>query len=338
MKKIIIILILLLLVVAVYAKKIAQLPELMKPDQIDVGKDQLFVSEGTTIYIYSLKDFSLLKKFGKAGEGPREFKVNPFGPPMVIAVINDKFWVSSDTKLSTWTLDGDFIKEIKVPPFQVFFPAKDKYVASGSSEGKNGKTYLNIGLYDQKMKIIKELYQSDMEVGPNFSWNFPMGAFSFQFFKNNVYLVATKEGFVIYIFDLQGKKIHEIKKKYQLLKVPSSYKTEILNWFQTNPNFKQFYEFFKQRLSFRGHFPAIQWVLVNDDRIYVMTFKQKDGQTECIILDLKGKELKRTYVPLTGIRGNTFDFPAFTIVNQTFYTLIENEDEEIWELHRVDLK
>lgn len=337
MKKIMVFLTMLLLAISVNAKKIAELKEIMKPDQIEVGQDRLFVSEGTTIYIYSLKDFSLLKKFGKQGEGPREFKTNPFGPPMVIAVIDDRFWVSSDTKLSTWTLDGQFVEEIRVPPFQVFFPARDKFLASGSSQAKNGKTYLNIGLYNRDLKMIKELYLSDMEVGPNFTWDFPMTAFSYQFYKDYVYLVAGREGFVFHVFNLDGQRINTIRKEYQPIAVPPSYKDEILAWFQQSPGFKQYYDFFKQRLTFRSHFPAIQWMLVNDDRIYALTFKQKDGLTECVILNLKGKELKRVFLPLTGIRGNTFDFPVFTIVNQIFYTLIENDDDEVWELHQIGL-
>lgn len=338
MKKPILLFVILLLSLGISAEKIAELPEVLKPDQIDVGHNRLFVSQGATIYIYSLKDFSLLKKFGKAGEGPREFKINPFGPPLVIAVQDGKLWVASDTKLSAWTLDGEFIKEIKVPPFQVFFPANTKYVASGSSQGKNGKNYLNIGLYDENLKMVKELYKSDWEVGPNFSWEFPMGAFAYMVYKNKIYLIAAREGFAIDVFDLEGNTVREIRKEYRKLKVPDSYRSEILGWLKTDPNFKQFYEFFKQRVSFRSHFPAIQWMTVNDDRIYVITFKQKDGLTECIILDLRGNEMKREYVPLIGIRGNQFDLPAFTIVNQTFYTLIENLDLEIWELHRVDLK
>ena len=339
MKKIMTLATVVFLSLFVHAEKIARLPELMKPVQMKVGQNRLFVSEGTTIYIYSLKDFTLIRKFGKSGEGPREFKVNPFGPPMVIAYGDNKLWVSSDAKLSTWTPDGDFIKEMKVPPFQVFFPIKDKYVASGSSPGKNKKVYVNIALYDANLKMIKELYQSDWEVGPNFSWSFPMGAFTYVPYKNKIYLIAAREGFAIDVFDLQGNKTESIRKEYQELKVPASYKSDILKWFQTSPEFKQFFEFFKQRLAFKSHFPPIQWMLVNDDRIYVFTFMQKDGLTECRILDLRGTELKRVFLPLKkGILGNSFDLPIFTIANQAFYTIIENDEEEVWELHLVDLK
>ncbi|MCK4944541.1 MAG: hypothetical protein KAS65_13240 [Candidatus Aminicenantes bacterium] len=338
MKKIIIILILLLLVVAVYAKKIAQLPELMKPQIIDMSNNNLYVSEGSSIYIYSLKDFSLIKKFGKEGEGPREFKVNPFGPPMIIAVIGDKLYVSSDAKLSTFTLEGEFLSERKVPPFRIFIPVKDKFIASGTAHGDDKKMYLNMGLYDKDLNLIKELYCSDMSIGPNFNWTFPITDFTTLPYQDRIYVVAGKLGFTIDVFDLQGKKLYAIKKKYTPLKVPGDYKDKILKWFKNNSNFKQFYEFFIQRLSFKEQFPPIRTMLVESNRIYVVTYKQKNELSEIIIMDLKGKELKQKYVPIVGIPGNLLDSPIFTIKNQQYYTLIENDDEEIWELHRVDLK
>lgn len=338
MKKIIFLLIIIFLVLFAHAKKIADLPDLMKPQIMDMSSDKLFISEGTTIYIYSLKDFSLFKKFGKAGEGPREFKVNPFGPPMIIYVYNSRLYVSSDTKLSTYSFEGEFITERKVPPFRAFIPVKDKFVASGTAQGDDKKVYLNMGLYDNDLKLIKELYRSDMSVGPNFNWVFPNTDFSSLPFQDRIYVVVGRSGFTIDVFDLQGKKLYSIKKEYNPIKVPGDYKNRILKWFKTNPNFKQFYEFFVQRLSFKEHFPPIRTMLVESDRIYVVTYKQKNDLSEIIILDLKGKELSKKYVPIVGIPGNLWDSPIFTIKNQQYFTLIENDDDEVWELHRVDLK
>jgi len=338
MKKIIFLLIILLLVFSAHAKKIADLPDLMKPQIMDMSSDKLFISEGTTIYVYSLKDFSLLKKFGKAGEGPREFKVNPFGPPMIIFVFNKKLYVSSDAKLSTYTLNGEFISEQKVPPFRIFIPVKDKFVASGTAQGEDKKMYLNMGLYDKDLNLLKELYRSDMSIGPNFNWIFPNTDFTTLPYQARIYVVVGKAGFVIDVFDLQGKKLYTITKDYTPLKVPGDYKDKVLKWFKNNPNFKQFYEFFIQRLSFKERFPPIRTMLVESNKIYVVTYQQKNDLSEIIIMDLKGKELKKKYVPIVGIPGNLWDSPIFTIKNQQYFTLIENDDEEVWELHKVDLK
>lgn len=43
----------------VFAVQVNPLPDISKPDSIIVDNDQLVVTEGATIFIYSLKDFSL---------------------------------------------------------------------------------------------------------------------------------------------------------------------------------------------------------------------------------------------------------------------------------------
>ena len=56
--------------VSVFAAKIVPLQELRKPETIAVDCSQIYITESASIYIYSLKDFRLIKKFGQAGEGP----------------------------------------------------------------------------------------------------------------------------------------------------------------------------------------------------------------------------------------------------------------------------
>ncbi len=339
MRKFLLFFMVLLLITAAHGKKIAQLVELSRPQLMEVENDKLFVTEGVNIYIYSLKNFSLIKKFGKDGEGPREFKINPFGVgQLLIAVYNNNLYVNSHGKLSYFTLEGEFIKEIKVPPFQVFLPAKDKFAASGMAPGQGNQFLLTVGLYDTNFKQLKELYRSDMTVGPSASFNFPTAIFLYYPYKDRIYVAAGKEGFVIDVFDLQGKRLYRIEKEYKPLKVPENYREQILQWFQKSPRFKQIFDFFKDRISFDSHFPAMQSMIVDNGKIYVLTYRQKNGLTELIIMDLKGKELGRKYVVVVGMAGNFFEPPIHTIDTDNYYTLIENEDEEIWELHRTNLK
>jgi hypothetical protein len=317
------------------AGKIATLEGLMRPDAIDIGNNRIYITEGTTIYIYSLEDFRLLKKFGKAGEGPREFRINPIGPPLVAAPYNDKIYISSDAKVSVFTRDGEFITESKVTPMAAFVPFLDKFLATGFTTDDKNQSLLSINLYNDKFEKIKELYISDMKVGTSFMMDFPMNSFNFPSYKDRIYIVVGKEGFVIDVFDKTGTKLYRIKKDYKPLKVPEEYKTKTMDWFQTNPGYKQFWDFFKNRITFKTHFPAIWDTDVTDDRIYVLTYKKQNGNSECIVLDLKGNEIKRVFVPCPEMWGMDF-YPKYNFYNRALYTLVENEDEEVWELHRND--
>ena len=75
MKKIILMILILLISIYSYGKIVASLEEVSKPQMMAISENYFLITEGSTIFIYSTKDFSFVKKFGKAGEGPREFKI-----------------------------------------------------------------------------------------------------------------------------------------------------------------------------------------------------------------------------------------------------------------------
>ena len=62
-----------------WPEKTAVLPELQRPNMVLADSKQLYVADGASVLIYSLKDLKLRKKFGRKGEGPGEFKVSPMG-------------------------------------------------------------------------------------------------------------------------------------------------------------------------------------------------------------------------------------------------------------------
>ncbi len=213
MKKLILMILIILISIYSYGKVIATLEEISKPQMMAVSEKYFLITEGSTIFIYSTKDFSFVNKFGKAGEGPREFKISPFGPPMIAYFYEGNIFVSSDSKVSYFTPTGKFIKEIRVPPFSVFRPFKNVYIATGSAVNDDKQTVLTINLHNSKMEKIKELYQSDMSIGPNATFSYPTNQFSYEPYGDKLFLVRGKEGFVIDVLSIDGKKLYTIKKK-----------------------------------------------------------------------------------------------------------------------------
>jgi hypothetical protein len=88
MKKMPFILLLLLFDLLLFSRRIGYLPEVMKPDNINIFQEDLLVAEGSSIFIYGLKDLRFKLKFGRKGEGPGEISKrdaqtngdNPIGP------------------------------------------------------------------------------------------------------------------------------------------------------------------------------------------------------------------------------------------------------------------
>ena len=62
----------------------AELPEVMRAGWIGIHKDKIFITDLNTIHIYSLNTYRHIKKFGKEGEGPGEFK---FGLYLMVYVV-----------------------------------------------------------------------------------------------------------------------------------------------------------------------------------------------------------------------------------------------------------
>jgi hypothetical protein len=68
MKKIVLLLLLFfvfILTMLVAAARVAVFPDIFRPDSITVDNGQVIITEGASVFIYSLQDFKLQEKFVK---------------------------------------------------------------------------------------------------------------------------------------------------------------------------------------------------------------------------------------------------------------------------------
>ena len=158
-------------------------------------------------------------------------------------------------------------------------------------------------------------------------------------------------GFLIDVFDLKGTKLYSIKKKISENLIESEDKEVILAEFKNDNEVRRQtnslggWKAFKKILNmiYPPFFPAVQNIMIRNDKIYVQTFEREGNKEKYLILGLKGKELGSCYLPISiktsfiaRMRGAEVDF--FDIKNNTFYYLVENEDEEEWEIHWEKIK
>ncbi len=335
--KLIFLILVILLSTILNAEKVAVLEEVGRPDSIVFGNGYLYVLEGTTIYKYDSKTFKYKGKFGKDGEGPSEIKKIPFGGPLLVYPYDNKVYISSMAKLSVFSKDGKFEKEYKTYVFNGNYPFLNNYITVGSEILKGKKApVLTVYLSDNKFKKIKTLYVTDIEVGQNAGFTFPYASFYAIPFKDKIYLIDGLNGFSIKVFDKNGVEINSFKKPYKLKKVSGDYKDNTKKWFKTHPTWKNIYGFVKDRIKYKKTFPPIYTMDVNNDKIYVFTSKIKNELRECIVLDLKGKELKRLFLPVKQTYGMEFNV-KYTISKEGFFYIKENLDDEVIELHKSKL-
>ena len=329
-KTIFFLIVLLLFMRDVYARKIVSLPAIFEPSSIVVDSNQIYIVEGTTIYIYSLEDFTLKKKFGRKGEGPQEFKDDIWS----IEVKSDYILVNSLNKVSFFTGDGDFLNE-KINPTvlggSMFKPVGNQFVGY-SIERENKTFYVVYSIFDSNLKKAKELYRMKWMVQPGRKRKL-FETFWYGTYDNNIF-IAREEGLIIDVLNSKGEKIFSINQKHKNLKFTDFHKKKFLDFWKSS--YPETYEIRKTRTEFPKYFPAIKTCLVVDKKIYVRTYKEKDKKTEFFIFSIDGKLAKKILIPL--VRKNPREDYPYWINNQKLYQLVYDLDKYAWELHITEIK
>jgi hypothetical protein len=306
-----------------FPERLATLPEIMKPVSISVDNNQLYVVEKSTIYLYSTKDFKLVKQFGRKGEGPGEFKNNP-----MLKVFPDYLLINAFGKFMYFSRNGEFLREKKTPGMFIFlvYPVGENFVGIEMKVNRESKKRsTGITFFDKDFKTIKVVAESERRMwGSSGTYEMDMvrDYLGCEVSGENVYVGDTKKGFFIEVFNSTGNKLYQVKKEYEKMEVTDEYKNNFMESMKKVPYFNQVKDKFK--FTCRKYFPAFRNFRVNNGKIYVFTYnkKDKDKKKEVIVMDLKGSILKKTF-----LRGG-----VSSINNDRFYYLKENEEEEEWEL------
>lgn len=312
----------------VIARKAAVLKEIYKPMQIDVDKNHLYVSQLSTVYIYSLEDFQLKNKFGREGEGPQEFKRYA-----ILNVQPQVLLVNSMGKLSFFKKDGTFIKEMRTGSENYNMkPLGENFVGFGFrviTKKEDGINYKTINLYDSNFKKIKEIFKQELDWQQGKGTRILHLSFVYQTYRDKLY-VAGKNDFVIDVFDKEGNHIFAISHDYQKKEFTKEDKDRILDSVKQTRSPDNF-ERFKQSARFPEVYPAIHYFYIDSEKIYVKTHKTKNDMAEFFIFDIKGKLIKTVMLPLVERLPQT-NFP-YVIRDNKLYQVVENPDTEMIELY-----
>lgn len=328
---------------AAEARKVIPLAQLEKPNSITVDKDQVYITDQGTISIYSLKDLKLKKTFGKKGEGPGEFKLLPQDKiGLRIAVNNDYILVNSAGRVSFFTKNGEFKDQYNlIDPVQFLKPLGTKFV------GFQGISYDNILFIAINLYTLKETKPKGVKTGKEIWRKEHYGQMShipdclrlamamkeesrrgalYQVYDNLLFIEGNNNE--ILVFDDSGEKQYTIHHDYEKIKVPDSFKQKVMAFFEKR--YPTLYQMARHQSKFPEYFP-IRFFHAADNKIYVLTFKNRDNKSEFYLLDLKGKFLKKIMVPFAD--AEFLQAYPYTINNSQLYQLRKNPDTEKWELH-----
>jgi hypothetical protein len=336
MKKIFVLVLIVLSASILFASNKIVLKDLSYPTTITAHQDRLYFGDNTNVFIYSLKDFKLLKKFGGTGSGPGKFTKasRPWRAALYIYPVEDHLMIIHDDRFSLYTKDGEFIKETKKKLIGLA-PIGKKFIGLEYSF-KNDFTYEDFYITNndfQKEKLIYR-YKSPLQKGQLNNillMIFPGGYFCNKQVTKDAYYLPTHDG-TIHVFDIKGNERFTITPDYPKIIFTDALKKKFLDFFKNDFRYGRLYELVTEKskwFQFPEHLPLRKADRISDGKYYIITSSKKDGKYETLVYDLKGKFLNKTLLPLKD--KDLIDLYPFTIYKGKIYQVIKNKDKS-WEL------
>ena len=338
MKETIIFSILLVLALTLSGEKLAELDNLGRPEQIAVDGETLYVLEDTSVYMYSLKDYRLLKQFCKKGNGPGELKPLP-NFKLQMAVDKSNVLVNSYSKMILYTKTGEILKERRYPfiALQVI-PIDANYAVTKSVFNENEANSVGLCFFYNEFKENKNVYSRKyphykksgrVDMLPNLVF--------IRKYDGKIFSFDQDGGFTINVYDSSGKLLNTIESDYKKQKMTRFFIDKTWEWAKKDIRLRNISEKIRQMAYFPEYFPVMKNFMVDDNKIYVQTYEMKmeKNQSRFVIVDFNGKILKKIY--LAGADINTIEPSAYTFKKGYYFYLFENPKTEKIELHRENI-
>jgi hypothetical protein len=333
--------------VPLFPQKVADLPGIDQPAAMTVADSILYICDRESIHLFQLKPFRFVEKFGRRGDGPGEFNSPPH-----LAVHPSHLFINTMGKIMKFSKKGEFLEQSKIPftYFYVYYPLMQtgqNYVGLPLKRVEDKVPFIHtVNIYGSQLELIKEIYQGippqllpparpgtkiikqDFEVIPDCQ--------EVAVQDNKIYVGDTRRGFYITVFSNTGEHLFDIEKKYRKVKVSDKFKKEFWQELRASERWEQL----KQRFNYliKDYYPAFYSMKIQQKKIYVTTYAQKDALYELVVLDLQGKIVKRDFAfpldPEFRVLTGTAPFSnQYAVSDDIIYYVVLNEDSMLFELH-----
>lgn len=352
MKRIILILLLAILLLIVsplgFASKVGNLTGVNKPNALSVDGDRVYITEGTSVHIYSLDPLKHLVTFGSPGEGPGEFKEMPY-----VNLVPGALFINNTGKIMYFSRDGVFLKETRLPFHYFYFnypllPVKENIACFQLHFDRETKKIAFEGkVYGPDYQLLRSFAEVDSPFLPpppppgvkpakKVDVQVIEDCLEFTAAHEKIFLADSRKGFFISVFDHKGDLLYEKNNKYKKIKVPDDYKENFMKELRKSDRWEQLNTVYNY--VFKDHYPPFFSIKVRDERIYALTYDQEEGKREVVVMDLSGKVIGRSFAfPLDPARRELSGFPLYSTTYDiswgNIYYMVENEETESWELY-----
>ncbi|MBN1271624.1 MAG: 6-bladed beta-propeller [Candidatus Aminicenantes bacterium] len=307
----------------------AKMPRVMEPFFLTIADGRIYIAENSSIaHLYTIgsNEVTFVKSFGHEGQGPGEFRFM-----YRIRVNKDHLDISGNYKLVRFSLDGEYIDEVRVP-VGMFKGAIDQigenYLIKDLQFSVKEIT-ITINLYDKNFKLIREI-GTQKEVYGLKKLNLVAEVFSYRTADDQIFIITSGKESIVTVYDRNGIRQKEIKLPLEPIKVTADLKEAVIKPLREDPELRDRWSIFEKQIYFPNKTPGLDYFDIVDGKFIARTYRYRNNSVEFVIFDEQGRELQRIFLPHTGRLSNGI---LFCFYQGCYYYLLYNFEEEAWELH-----
>lgn len=327
--KLLIIFICFLMAMPVFGEKLTTFFKIFEPKFIKVGDNVFCINEDRVVFLFDLNNFKLIKQFGRKGEGPGEFASS-----LKINLLKDKIMIESQGKLSFYSLKGDLIKEIPLLPKNWELKILENHYIASSSVLNNDVYHITAKILDTDFNELKTFYRDEAMYPRKKQKTILASTWDYDVSEKKCFIVGSNK-FKIDVFNKGGDLLYTISPGYERLKITQEYIDARLNRIKRLRGTNEYLKM-KKKYRFAEFYPAIRDLIVDNGHVYAITYLRKNKKSEVFIFNLEGQLIKKIFLPIHFDEDGLYPSP-YDIKSNYLYQLMDNEGEDILELHRFSI-
>ncbi|MCJ7581758.1 MAG: 6-bladed beta-propeller [Candidatus Aminicenantes bacterium] len=308
---------------------VAKMPQVMDPFYLTMADGRIYIVENSCtahLYTIGLNEVTFIKDFGREGQGPGEF-----GFMYRIRVLDDHLDISGNNKLARFSLDGEYIDEVKVPVGMFkggIYQVGENYLA-GDFQFSAIESTRTIRLYDKDFKLIREIGSMKEAYGLE-KLNLVTEVFSSRVAGDQIFVIASGKESIVTVYDRNGVREKEIRLPLEPIKITAALKEAVIKPLKEDPEMKARWSMVEKRIYFPDKTPGLDYFDIVDGKFIARTYKYRQNSVEFVVFDQQGRDLQRMFLPHTGRLSNGI---LFCFYQGRYYYLQENAEDYSWELH-----
>ncbi len=320
--------ILLFLISTTYlSSKSIELKNIENPLNMKTDKLYIYITDNHSIKVFSRKDIKYIKTIGRKGLGPKEFQF----PPR-FQIVADGIFAFFVNKIYLINSTGIFIKEKKLNVMYTDMRKLDNKFVVAKVVRKPDDNYLEYFFANQDFKQNKSIYTHKWNNHIDGTRELFDNSF-FGVFKKKIFFVGDKKIFKIDIIDINGNLVKTIEQKTESIAFKTKNRAQFYKEWEKQ---KIDLEFQKKIVRFPKSFPKIFDIKFSNNKVYVLTYKMKNGKRECYVYNSNLNFINHIFIPLKS--DTIISWPIFSIEDDHIYQLLDNEEDETWDLYITKLK